>query len=241
VTIPHGPAARDAAEDETRGTELARRLGAMLKCAEVEDPFEYRFMFDVTANTFLQKLVPKRLMDRKLDLTPGERFRSLLVLCYATKVIDPGEKLLDNVAVLMRELVRVSPKSTMRLGMIVTEIALHASEQGTLSKESDCRERFARLDGRKCACDAAALDPYHEACGFMLADQLGMKEGAARVTSKGEYIAAVFADAFLPHLGESADGVAGRLLEGEYWEASVEALRACAKTATLEDLGKYFQ
>ncbi len=221
--------------------DQARRLGAMLKCAEVGDEFEYRFMFDLTANTFLQKLIPKNVMDRKLNLAPGEFFRSLLVLSFAATVFDSGKKLLDNVEVISKELLKLNRKATLPLGLIVTEIALHAAEHDVLDQERECRKRFERLDNRRCACDAAAIDPYYEAVGFMLGEQLAMKDGAARAGSKGQYQAAVFADAFMPQMKKGADGVAARLLKGDYWEASIQALRSCSKTATLEDLESYFQ
>lgn len=219
----------------------ALRLGAMLKCAPLEDAFEYRFMFDLTANTFLQKLIPTRVMQRKLALAPGSYFRSLLVLSYATAVLGGGDKLLDNIDVLSAELRRLDPKALLPLGLIVTEIALHAAEQGTALDEEAFRARFALLDAKRCACDPAQIDPFYEAVGHMLGDQLAMKGAAARVSSKGEYLAAAFADALLPHLKEDADAVAGRLLRGEYREASLDALRACARTATLADLERYFQ
>jgi hypothetical protein len=208
----------------------------MMKCAAPEDAFEYRFMFDLTANTFLQKLIPKRVMDRKFNLTPGEYFRSLLVLSYASTVFDGGAKLLDNVEVLSKELTKLNRKATLPMGLLVTEIALFAAEQDLAAD----RKRFVALD-TKCACDVKTLDPYYEAIGFMLGDQLAMKEGAARVASKGEYQAAVFADAFLPHMKKGGDAVAARLLKGEYWQASVDALKSCSKTLTLADLESYFQ
>lgn len=220
--------------------DLARRLGAVLRCADLEDPFEYRFMFDLTANTFLQKLVPKRLMDRKLDFAPGETFRSLLVLTYATSVFDAGEGLCDNLAVIARELAKIDRKARLPLGLLVTEIALFCAEHDTAGAEPRCKARFDRLDGPRCACDLATLDPYYEAVGFMLADQLANKEAAEKVSSKGELLAVVFADAVLPHVKSDPGAIAARLGDGAYWEASVQSLRALAATVTLADLEEYF-
>jgi hypothetical protein len=211
--------------------DVARRLGAMLRCADLEDAFEYRFMFDLTANTFLQKLIPKRLMDRKLGLTPGEYFRSLLVLSYAASAL--GDKLLDNVAVLGAELAKINRKATLPLGLLAVEIGLFAAEH----KPPGGRAAAAK----KCACDASKIDPYYEAAGFMLLDQLQAKEHASRVASKSDYVAAVFADALLPHIAKEAAAVSARLAKGEYAEAARDALAACAATATMEDLERYFQ
>lgn len=216
-----------------------QKLGAMLKCAPVEDAFEYRFMFDLTANTFLQKLIPTRVMHRKLGIAPGSYFRSLLVLSCATGVFGLGDKLLDNLDVLWGELQKLDKKAHLSLGLIVTEVALVAAEQGI--DEAASRARFAQLAATRCGCDPARVEPYYEAVGSMLGDMLSLKAAAARVSSKGEYAAAVFADAFVPQLREGADAVAGRLLAGEYFAAALDALRIAARTTTLADLERHFQ
>jgi len=220
-----------------KADDLALRLGAMLKCADLEDAFEYRFMFDLTANTFLQKLIPKRLMDRKFGLAPGEYFRSLLVLAYATVALDAGEKLLDNVAVLNAELTKINRKAPLPLGLLAVELGLYAAEH----KVAGRRAPFDKLGAKTCACDASKLDPYYEAAGFMLLDQLHAKEAAARVATKADYLAAVFVDALRPHVAEDAAAIDARVAAGEFWEGSVEALRSIAKRATMEDLEKYFR
>lgn len=219
--------------------EPAVRLGAVFKCAPIEDDFEYRFMFDLTANTFLKKLVPKRIMDRKLNFRAGESFRTLAVLSYASKVLDPSDQLLDNIAVLERELKKLHRKSTLSLDLVVTEIALHISEHPV--SETEAQTRFAPLQRPPCRCDATGLDPYYEACGAMLLDQLEMKELASQISSKGDYLATVFADAVRVRLRKGALEVESHLKAGRSYDASLTALRHAAESTTLADLEQFFQ
>jgi hypothetical protein len=222
--------------------DAALRLGARLRCAPLEDEFEYRFMLDLTANTFLGKLVPKRVMDRKLDLVPGQYFRGLLVLSYATTVLfeEGGEKLLSNLGVLHAELKKANRKAAMPTALLATEIALFAREQPI--DESAARDRHRAQGGAPCACDLAQLEPYYEAGGFMLLDQLAAKEAAARIGTKADLAAAVFTEALGGLQGsEAATAALGqRLLAGEHCEASLAALRGAAAHVSVADLERYF-
>lgn len=215
------------------GRERALQLGAMLQCAPIEDEFEYRFGFDVTANTFLNRLIPKSLMDHKLPLTPGQYFRSLAVLTYATRVLFETDRLLANLALIAETLQKTQPKATLSLELLVTEIGLLASEDGV--DAAAAHARFQQLGGPACACDVTAVEPYFEAVGFMLSDQLGA-DPLGPVSHKGAFLAAVFAASAVPHIGEEAESVQQHRKRGAHWEGSTTALTALAKRVTLADL-----
>lgn len=216
--------------------EIASILGAVLKCAPVEDDFEYLFMFDLAGVTFLQKLIPKRLMDRKLNLASEGLLRALLVLDFFTSVIAGTDEVLDNLHTIYKKLLRTDEQRTpVPLRLVVVEIGLFAREKDLPGAPGAARRRFGA--GTRCACDREALDPFYEGMGFLLASQLARPEAAARVACKADYKAAVFCDALQEGLPPRRQAKAARALaDGRYLDAALAALSTWRETVTLEDL-----
>ncbi len=215
--------------------EIALKLGAMLKCAELEEDFEYRFMFDITANTFLQKLIPKKLMDRKLNINKGEYFKSLLILDYFVSVVSNDYKVIDNIDIIYRELIKKDPNANLRLDLILGEIALYSKEYKILKNKKEIKKRF-KISG-KCSCNIKDLDPYYEAIGFMLLDNIKIKDIAVNVSNKIEYKAAVFFDAILGNI--KGTDIMNDIKKGNYFEASIRALNEYSKNISIDDIEKY--
>lgn len=212
----------------------AAALGAMLRCAPAEDPFEYRFMFDLAANTFLQKLVPKALMDRKLNLSPRGLFKSLLFLDFFTRVAAGDGGVLDNLLTIYRTVLKREKKYPITLELIVTEVALYSKEKGVSCHPGDAWPRFSGCP--TCSCDAADLDPYYEGIGFMLLDQLEMKEAADGVRSRMDYRAAVFADAVVSLMPSQRGPALLAIGKGRFLDAALDAFRAFSESVGVGDL-----
>ncbi|MEW6365334.1 MAG: hypothetical protein AB1714_11960 [Acidobacteriota bacterium] len=222
---------------KTPDIQLARRLGAMLKCADREDEFEYKFMFDLTANAFLQKLIPKRIMDHKLNLAAEGLFRSLVVLDFFTGVVAGDDRLIDNLRVIYKTLLKGETKTPIRTGLIVAEIGLLSSESGAVSDAGSIRKRFGGC--KKCCCDPNSVDPFYEGMGFMLLSQLTITEAAAEVASKADYKAAVFTDALLAEMPSPGGAIVKLLRSAAFLDAALQALRALSSQITIEDMPRY--
>ncbi len=213
-------------------TALARTLGAVLRSAPVGDPFEYRYMFDLTANTFLQKLIPKRLLDRKLDLAPAGFFKSLLIMDFYTNAVRGDERLLDNLKVIEGQLGSGPARRALTTELIVLEVGLCEKESATSRSDVEGRWR----EGAPCPLDPASLDAYYEGMGFLLLDQLDHRPAAARVACAAHYQAAVFAGALAARMGPAGEPVRALLESGRFLDATLDALAGLAASVRLEDL-----
>lgn len=231
--------------------QTINHLGVLAKNLPALHTIEYKVGFNLHDNTFLQKMIPKDLLEKGVRIIPEDYFRGLVFLSYFSEIMSGDYACCTNLVTLSKAL-RKHEKETgvdgtasyLHLGAVVVETGLYAKEHlGTMPLQ-DIVTRYEQKMG---AVDFAAptlraIEPYYLGIGQMLYDLVpGEKQPLlSTIQARADVWALVFTECVLSTFPHAPYKSAVEELEAkhDYLQASLASINGLQGDVTLDHLEK---
>lgn len=222
-------------------TDPAERIGRFLRDAAPLWTAEKPVSFDPVQTCYLQGLVRESTLQGGVTVKKEEFFAAVVFIDWFTEVVAAGQTLVEDVKVLVEELEKIDEFLDPDLELLVRYAGLHAVKELKGPKLFAAASRGA-IEKRHAKTNAAIdwtaatqgpLDPFHQAVGRMVRDQVKRDEARAALATfegRNDLRAGLVADALLRAVpaAEAAPGL-NLLAAGKPFEAALALLEALVK------------
>lgn len=234
--------------------DLAEQIGILLKNMPNLHDIEFKIGFSIHENTFLQKLVSSSNIDKGVRIKSGAFHKGLLFIDYFCTVLDNDFGVCDNLVTISKKFRDAERKkkedkgaSYLDFGLVVLEVGLYSKEKGD-SYYAGCKDEIKTRYMSEPAIDINSdslrkIEPYYGAIGAMVVDLVSDERkpflGDAR--NRLQLNALVFTDCVLGWLKDQnyVQQVKDELQKKEYLQASLTALKALTKEASIEEMKQF--
>ncbi|MFQ6010481.1 MAG: hypothetical protein ACE5J7_05195 [Candidatus Aenigmatarchaeota archaeon] len=229
---------------------IHKRIGYLLKKTKSVNETVYKGL-NINQNTFLQKLVPVSVMEKRLNIMADDYFTGLVFADYMANVITGDSKFLNNLNKITKSMRESKKDSRLDLSVIVAEAGLYA--QGLGEKYFTGKRGVRGIKRRYLTYidddleeikpkDIKNVDPYYEAIGMMVCDMYSddYRKELGKIDNTAQLKALLFTDCVSRHIKDNkSKRKIKSLVKKDYIEASLVAIDDFRKEVTVEDLAEY--